>query len=307
MLNLKSFLSKESKGTQDSWYFAALEECADGHWDWNASKNEVYISRKLRDLIGYSEEETKHNNLGWWLEKIHPDDQAEIKRKFEELSSSKIEFTYFDDFRFLCKNGDYIWLENQAKILRDDHDNLIRVTGMAINNTPQKYIHNQLIEIYEKPVNIRALIQEVHGLLLPVALQKRLKFDTLLSHPVPENVKTDPVRLRQILLNLTTNALKFTNNGHVQINVSTAPLSDTRQELIFEIIDSGVGISKEDQVKIFDDSFSENNLLLTRADGSGLGLNFVKSLVHLMRGKLGVKSEVGLGSTFWFSVPVDII
>ncbi|MBM3633232.1 MAG: hypothetical protein FJX03_05970 [Alphaproteobacteria bacterium] len=202
--------------------------------------------------------------------------------------------------------------ETELNPIQSNYVNTIQVSADALMNMLSSILeYSKLesgqIEIYEKPVNIRALIQEVHGLLLPVALQKRLKFDTLLSHPVPENVKTDPVRLRQILLNLTTNALKFTNNGHVQINVSTAPLSDTRQEMMFEIIDSGVGISKEDQVKIFDDSFSENNLLLTRADGSGLGLNFVKSLVHLMGGKLGVKSEVGLGSTFWFSVPVDII
>lgn len=201
--------------------------------------------------------------------------------------------------------------ETELNHLQNNYVNTIQVSADALMNMLSSILeYSKLesgqIEIFEKPVNIRALIQEVHGLLVPVALQKKLKFDAILGQPLPENIKTDPVRLRQILLNLTTNALKFTNNGHVQINVSTAPINDTRQEMMFQVIDTGVGISKEDQAKIFDDSFSENNILLTRADGTGLGLSFVKSLVHLMGGKLGVKSEVGLGSTFWFSVPVDI-
>jgi len=124
VLNLKSFLFKDNndphdKQAHDTWYYEALEDCADGHWEWNVSKGELYISRKLRELIGYSEEETKHSPLSWWLEKVHPEDQVEVKRKFEELTYSKSKFSYFDDFRFLCKNGDYIWLENHAKMLHD--------------------------------------------------------------------------------------------------------------------------------------------------------------------------------------------
>jgi len=147
--------------------------------------------------------------------------------------------------------------------------------------------------------NIRTLINEVHGLLVPVALQKKLKFETLFSNQLPEKVKTDPVRLRQILLNLTTNALKFTQEGQVQINVSTAPLTNTRQEIIFQVIDTGTGISISNQAKLFDDTFQENNSILAQTDGTGLGLSFVRNLVSLMGGKLGVKSEVGQGSTFW--------
>jgi len=161
-------------------------------------------------------------------------------------------------------------------------------------------------ELFLKPVNIRTLINEVHGLLVPVALQKKLKFETFFSTQLPEKVKTDPVRLRQILLNLTTNALKFTQEGQVQINVSTAPRSHTQQEVIFQISDTGVGISQTNQATLFEDFSQRDDSMIAKADGTGLGLSLVRNLVSLMGGKLGVKSEMGQGSTFWFSVPVEI-
>ena len=161
-------------------------------------------------------------------------------------------------------------------------------------------------ELFLKPVNIRTLINEVHGLLVPVALQKKLKFETLFSNQLPEKVTTDPVRLRQILLNLTTNALKFTREGQVQINVSTSPLTSSRQEIIFQVVDTGAGISESTQATLFDNSFQEDTSIVPKADGTGLGLSLVRNLVSLMGGKLGVKSEVGRGSIFWFSIPVEI-
>jgi signal transduction histidine kinase len=162
------------------------------------------------------------------------------------------------------------------------------------------------VELYVKPVSIRQLINEVHGLLVPVALQKKIKFETQISNQLPEKVKTDPIRLRQVLLNLTTNALKFTKEGAVQINVSTAPLSQKNQEVVFQIIDTGEGISESNQPNIFEDFTQGNGASIGETDGTGFGLNLVKHLVGLMGGKLGVKSEPGKGSTFWFSVPVEL-
>jgi signal transduction histidine kinase len=161
-------------------------------------------------------------------------------------------------------------------------------------------------ELFLKPVNVRALINEVHGLLIPIALQKKLKFETLFSTQLPENVKTDPVRLRQILLNLTTNALKFTHEGQVHINVSMVPGSNMQQEIIFQISDTGIGISESNQATLFEGFSQGDGSMIAKADGVGLGLSLVRNLVSLMGGKLGVKSEIGQGSTFWFSIPVDV-
>jgi len=162
-------------------------------------------------------------------------------------------------------------------------------------------------EVFLKPVDIRALVNEVHGLLLPVALQKKLKFETLFSNQLPQLLMADPIRLRQILLNLTTNALKFTHEGQVQIHVLTTPVSGTQLEVIFQIVDTGVGISEASQALLFED-FSQNDTSLPQnREDTGLGLSLVRTLVVLIGGKMGVKSKVGQGSVFWFSTPAEIV
>lgn len=179
---------------------------------------------------------------------------------------------------------------------------------MALFNSILEYsqLETDSVDLFLKPVNVRMLIHEVHELLAPIALQKKLKFETMVSNPLPEKVKTDPVRLRQILLNLATNALKFTHQGSVKIHVSTTPLTPTRQQIVFQVMDTGAGIPKANQATLFDDAFQEDPSIISKADSPGLGLNLVRNLVSLMGGKLGVKSEAGQGSIFWFSIPVDL-
>lgn len=192
---------------------------------------------------------------------------------------------------------------NYVQTIQSSADALMNMLGSILEYSK---LEAGRAELFLKPVHIRTLINEVHGLLVPVALQKKLKFETLFSPELPEKVRTDPIRLRQILLNLTTNALKFTQEGRVQISVSTVPRSNAQQEIIFQIIDTGAGIPEPNQVMLFEDFFQGDNSNAGKADGTGLGLSLVKNLVNLMGGKLGVKSEIGQGSTFWFSVPVEI-
>ncbi|MDF3034527.1 MAG: hypothetical protein K0R76_1481 [Alphaproteobacteria bacterium] len=193
---------------------------------------------------------------------------------------------------------------NYVNTIQDSSDALMNMLGSILEYSQLETGH---AELFLKPVNVRALTKEIHGLLAPIALQKKLKFETSFSNMLPEHVKTDPVRLRQILLNLTTNALKFTKEGYVQIDVSTAPLPDARQQIIFQVIDTGPGISEKAQAMLFDDSYyEEKSSVISKADGMFLGLSVVRNLVNLMGGKFGIKSEGGQGSIFWFSVPVDV-
>lgn len=194
----------------------------------------------------------------------------------------------------------------QANYVHGIHSSADALMNMLSNILEYSKLEAGHAELFLKPVNIRTLINEVHGLLVPVALQKKLKFETFFSTQLTEKVKTDPVRLRQILLNLTTNALKFTQEGQVQINVSTVPRSNTQQEVIFQVSDTGVGIPEGNQAALFEEFFQGEGSVIAKADGAGLGLSLVRNLVSLMGGKLGVKSEVGRGSTFWFSIPVEI-
>lgn len=153
------------------------------------------------------------------------------------------------------------------------------------------------------PVKIRDLVSEIQGLLQPIAVQKNLKFEVFFSQAVPIYVETDPVRLRQIILHLTSNAFKFTKVGHVRINLSTAPLDEEIYELVVQVIDTGIGISDAIQETLFSDFFS-SEALNSKNSGQGLGLGIAKNMVNLLGGKINCESHAGQGSVFWFSIPI---
>ena len=114
--------------------------------------------------------------------------------------------------------------------------------------------------------------------------------------------KGDPGRIGQVLTNLIGNAIKFTSQGHVTITISDRDRTRDRHEILFEVKDTGVGIPKESLAKIFE-SFTQADSTTTRHfGGTGLGLSISQKLVTLMGGEIGVRSELGVGSTFWFKV-----
>jgi len=191
---------------------------------------------------------------------------------------------------------------NYVNTIQSSADALMNMLGSILEYSK---LETNLSELFLKPIDIRVLLNEIQGLLLPVALQKKLEFEIVLNNPLPKKIKTDPVRLRQILLTLATNALKFTYEGKIEISVSSALLADNQYDLIFKVSDTGVGIAEINQAILFDDFFQVEAALVSKADHTGFGLNLVRNLVNLMGGKLGVKSEIGHGSIFWFSVPVE--
>jgi len=120
---------------------------------------------------------------------------------------------------------------------------------------------------------------------------------------IDQVVKGDPVRIRQIVLNLMGNAVKFTEKGTVAIEARADSLSDDQITVLFEITDTGMGIAAEKQKQLFQ-PFSQADYSTTRKfGGTGLGLSISKNLIELMDGEIGLRSEVGKGSTFWFKVP----
>lgn len=162
---------------------------------------------------------------------------------------------------------------------------------------------NKELKAHISTVKIREMVSEIQGLLQPIAVQKRLKFEVFCSQSVPILVDTDPVRFRQILLHLTSNAFKFTKVGHVRINLNAAPLDEEHYELIVQVIDTGLGISDAVKKTIFADFFS-SEALNSKNSGQGLGLGIAKNMVTLLGGKMDCESHQGQGSVFWFSIPV---
>ncbi len=155
------------------------------------------------------------------------------------------------------------------------------------------------------PFDLRKTMEEVAGSFARRAELKGLEFVSFLSPKIPARFVGDAGKLKQILTNLAGNALKFTHEGQVYMGGKLVKKMDNTYHLLFSIQDSGIGIPHDKQAAIFE-SFTQADGSTTRKyGGTGLGTTISKQLVELMGGKIGVKSEPGRGSEFWFMVPFE--
>ncbi len=149
--------------------------------------------------------------------------------------------------------------------------------------------------------DLRTTLEEVTSLLAERAWAKGLELVSLVRPDVPDMVRGDPGRLRQILLNLAGNAIKFTSEGEVILRARLASEDESGVLVRFEVSDTGIGLSPEAQARLFQ-PFSQADASTTRRyGGTGLGLAICKQLTDMMGGEIGVRSEPGEGSTFWFT------
>lgn len=153
--------------------------------------------------------------------------------------------------------------------------------------------------------NLKDTVERAVDLLAIKAEEKHLDLNCLIDMAIPATLKGDPGRIRQILLNLLNNALKFTNEGEIFVNVALDMESESHIVLSFRIEDSGIGIPKARMDRLFK-TFSQVDVSTTRKfGGTGLGLAISKQLSEMMGGKIGVESVEGKGSTFWFSARLE--
>jgi signal transduction histidine kinase len=158
----------------------------------------------------------------------------------------------------------------------------------------------------KREFNLRELLDYVKSNHINKITEKGLEFFWTISPEVPETVIGDELRIAQILNNLLSNATKFTSAGKIMVEVVKTQQFERRVELFFMVIDSGIGISQEEQDRLFQ-SFSQVDASISRKyGGTGLGLNICKQLVELMDGNIRVESERGKGSMFSFHIWVDV-
>jgi len=166
-------------------------------------------------------------------------------------------------------------------------------------------IESGKMKFHIEDFGIRELVTDVVELLALQSNAKQVMLSAVIDPSIKHSIKGDSGRLRQILLNLVGNAIKFTDQGMVMVRVEQVS-SGEKIELKFEVEDTGIGISKEAQKRIFD-SFVQADGSTTRTyGGTGLGLTISEQLINLMGGVLGVRSEVNKGSTFYFTLPMGI-
>ena len=172
------------------------------------------------------------------------------------------------------------------------------------------------IDLTPRPTDPRRLVEDVAELLAPAAREKGLDLSTYLSPELPAQLVLDPGRMRQILFNLLGNAVKFTKTGGVSIDVAMAEPNgamvaaqengeSTEQHVIFTVRDSGPGLAKEDQMRIFEEFVQTDEGATREYGGAGLGLAISKNLVELMGGSIRVSSRLGKGTTFELKIALD--
>ena len=163
------------------------------------------------------------------------------------------------------------------------------------------------LELDYQPFSLRELIDDVLAIMAPSAHEKSLELVSFIYEDTPDEVIGDRQRLGQILTNLTSNAIKFTQSGHVAVRAMQDHTDDDGlQTLKFTVTDTGSGLSTEQQAQIFKAFIQADSSRTRQAGGTGLGLAISKTLVEQMQGEIGLDSDPGRGSTFWFTIRARI-
>jgi len=167
-------------------------------------------------------------------------------------------------------------------------------------------IDSAKVEIGKISFNLKELLYNIQGSLKELATANKNYFNLQIDKEIPDHLIGDPTKVSQIVMNLINNALKFTQNGHVNVIAKLFSKTDENATVFFEIIDTGIGIPEDKLQSVFE-SFSQGSIEVNRKyGGTGLGLTIVKKLIELLGGEIKVKSEVGKGSAFTFKLDFSI-
>lgn len=162
------------------------------------------------------------------------------------------------------------------------------------------------LQIEAIPCSLQEIVESAADMLAAKARQQGLRLISHASPLLPASVLGDPYRIRQVLLNLAGNAIKFTPSGHVAVRAFTIQGQETGCRVRFEVCDSGIGIAADALPRLFNPFTQADNSVTRKYGGTGLGLSICKRLVELMHGEIGVQSIPGQGSTFWFELPLAV-
>ncbi|PWD99104.1 PAS domain-containing sensor histidine kinase [Marinilabilia rubra] len=336
----------------------------------------TFISANVSDLTGYLPEDFLYSQ-SFWSEHVHPDDQAETLEKLDKIV---LDGHLIMEYRFRCKDGSYIWILDETKILYDSEGDPMEMIGYWVDITKRKEADQELILAKEKaeesdrlksaflanmsheirtPMNgilgfsdllkdpdlsnqekteFVAMIRKSGNRLLGIindliniskieSGQMQVKFEETninsqlsflqgffegegktkgieISHTSPLSddeavVMTDKEKLYAILTNLIKNAIKFTDEGSVRFGYIKK-----KDNFEFYVSDTGIGISKENQQKVLERFIQVDSGFASGYEGAGLGLSISKAYIELLGGEIWLKSELGEGTTFYFSVPL---
>jgi len=187
-----------------------------------------------------------------------------------------------------------------ANLIRESGTNLLRIINEILDFSK---VEAGKLEVDITECTLCEILEDVESMLRPQAQRKELEFGVLRSSRLPARIRTDPTRLRQCLINLVSNAIKFTKKGHVYLNVAFETGNDNGPYIRFDVEDTGIGIRPEDHQRIFESFTQADGSTARKYGGTGLGLAIARRLAELLGGRLTVTSEEGQGSVFSLIVP----
>jgi len=162
------------------------------------------------------------------------------------------------------------------------------------------------IEIKPSDFSVREYLEDTISMLSPAAQDKNIELVLLMDSDMPDVISADPLRLTQVLTNLLNNAIKFTDKGTIILHARMDPETDS-ESILMSVIDTGIGINEVAQQKLFRPFYQEDSKATRKRGGTGLGLIISKQLIEMMGGTVSFESDVGKGTTFNVSVPIEII
>ncbi len=194
--------------------------------------------------------------------------------------------------------------------LNDEQQETVRVIGESAEMLTTiiddildfSKIEAEQLEIETLVFSLPSIMESITALMSPRAHEKSLELTLNIDPNLPQALLGDPVRIRQILLNLVSNALKFTTEGQVSIRISSQSLHSNMVHLLFEVQDTGCGLTEEQLANLFLPFVQADTSISRRFGGTGLGLSICQRLVELLGGKIGVESQFSQGSRFWFTL-----
>jgi len=189
--------------------------------------------------------------------------------------------------------------EKLAKLVKDSGSDLLNIINDILDTSK---IEAGKLRLESINFDLRAEIEIVTAMMTARAKEKQIVLTTQVEADVPLRVYGDPGRMRQILINLLNNAIKFTMKGKVELHIALETLEDQQATIFFSVKDTGIGIPKNVQSQLFQPFMQADGSTTRKFGGTGLGLAICRKLVGLMGGRIGVDSQDGIGSTFWFTV-----